>query len=72
MKSKRTFLENQKPSDSYAKVDISEGGYCSLKLADCVRSIEWNFGTPGDKRAIAKITKIKKLVDEVYAHLTGA
>lgn len=71
MKSKRLFLEPQSESDSYVAVDIDESGYLDLKLADCKRSINWFFGKPGNKRAIRKIKKVKAVIDEVYAHLTG-
>ena len=71
MKIKRAFLEPLKESDSYVRVIVDEdSGYLELKLADCDRRIWWNFGKPGDKRAIRKIKAVKKIVDEVYEYLT--
>lgn len=71
MKSKRSFLEPLKQSDSYVRVIVDEdSGYLELKLADCDRRIWWYFGKPGDKRAIRKIKAVKKIIDEVYEYLT--
>lgn len=76
LRSKRAWLEGQKYSGSWYSLEIStdkmDGGYLSLSLSDCNRSITWYFGKPGDKRAVAKITKIKKLVDEIYEYLVPA
>ena len=74
LNSQRFFLESQKDSDSYIKIEVSTDkwnkGDTDLKLADCYRSINWHFGKPGDKRAIAKITKVKQAVDKIYNYLT--
>lgn len=72
MKSKRLFIEPRNRSDSYVHVLIEEdSNSVDIKLSDCDRRIWWSFGKPGDKRAIAKITVVKKLIDEVYEHLTA-
>lgn len=72
MKNIRKFLETD--ADSYIKVDIGKASYdkdeVTVKLADCNRSITWYFGPPGNKKAIAKITVIKNIVDKIYNHLT--
>lgn len=74
LKSFRTFLESHTHSDSYVRVHVNTGtfdtGEVSIKLADCNRHIDWYFGVPGDPRAVAKITAVKKLVDKVYEFLT--
>ena len=70
LKDSRAFLEPQKNSDSYYKVTVYDDKSVELKLADCSRSITWYFGKPGERRAIAKISKIKTIVDRIYAHLT--
>lgn len=74
LKSFRTFLEPQEESDSYIRVTVSreswENGDVSLKLTDCDRRIMWHFGPPGNPRAVAKITKLKEIVDKVYDYLT--
>lgn len=73
MKSKRVFLESLKHSDSYIRVDVdADTGSADLKLSDCDRRIWWYFGKPGDKRAIAKIRAVKKIIDEMHAYLTSA
>lgn len=71
MKEKRIFLEHLTSSDSYIRVCIQDDGNLDLKLSDCDRRIWWHFGRPGNKKAIAKITKVKKIIDEVYNHLTN-
>lgn len=78
LKSKRAFLEPGRESDSYYSLtvnvdpaDAEWDGSTDLKLTDCSRTINWHFGVPGDKRAIRKITVVKKLVDSIYEHLTG-
>lgn len=68
-KTKRVWLEKPELSDSYIKVLTGENGWTELKLTDCYRSINWDFGKPGDKRAKKKIAAVKKLIDEVYAFL---
>jgi hypothetical protein len=71
MKDKRIFLESSKLSDSYIHIILDEDTKSlDLKLADCDRRIWWYFGKPGDKRAIAKIAAVKKIIDEVHAFLT--
>lgn len=74
LKSERKFLEPFKESDSYYRITVGTGKYeegeVDIKLADCYRTINWNFGKPGDKRAIAKITVVKQMVDKVYDFLT--
>lgn len=69
MKSKRGWLEGQKLSGSWYKIDVFENGYANLSLADCYRNITWEFGRPGDKRAERKIKKIKAIVDELHNYL---
>lgn len=71
MKEKRIFLEPLTYSDSYIRVCIQDDRNLDLKLSDCDRRIWWHFGRPGSKKAIAKITKVKKIIDEVYNHLTN-
>lgn len=72
IKSKREFLESLKHSDSYYRiyVDADTGGV-DLKLSDCDRRIWFSFGKPGDKRAIAKIKRLKAAVDSIHDHLTA-
>lgn len=74
LRSTRKWLEKQGLSDSYAQLTVNTDswskGEVTLKLADCNRSIEWYFGKPGDKRAIAKIIVVKNLVDRIYDYLT--
>jgi len=72
MKQKRIFLEPPTESDSYIRVSIDDDGYTHLKLSDCDRGIWWSFGKPGTRRAIAKIKKVKMIIDQVYDHLTKA
>lgn len=67
--SKRGWLEGQKLSGSWYKIDVFENGYANLSLADCYRNITWEFGVPGDKRAERKIKKIKAIIDELHNHL---
>lgn len=69
LKSKRGFFENQDYSNSGYRLYVSKYGV-TLTLNDCARSIEWEFGNPGDKhkRGKKKIAAIKKLVDEIYEH----
>ncbi len=73
MKSKRVWLDkDSSDSDSYVRVSLDKSGnWLSIKLADCNRTIEWSFGVVGSKKAKAKITVLKKIVDEVYHHLYG-
>ena len=70
LKSRRSFLEEQVSSDSYYVLDIGkDSGYTSLKLADCNRTIEWQFGRPGEPRGKKKIATLKKLIDDMYNFL---
>lgn len=70
MKSKRGWLESQQDSGSWYKIDVSRHNeYTNVTFADCYRSITWEFGCPGDKRAERKIKKIKAIVDELHNHL---
>lgn len=69
MKESRTFLEPLSESDSYIRVHVDEHGAVYLKLSDCDRRIWWTFGKPGEKRAIAKIRKVKAIVDSLHDHL---
>jgi hypothetical protein len=72
MKEKRLFLEPAKHSDSYVRVIIdADSGYLEMKLTDCDRRIWWDFGKPGDKRAVRKIRRLKSIIDEVYEHLNA-
>jgi len=67
LKSKRAFLNNE--VDSYYHLYVQDSGWTDLKLADCARSINWEFGRPGDAKAKKKIAVVKKLIDELYNHL---
>lgn len=70
LKSERKFLEKSYYSDSYYNLEISkENGYTSLKLSDCEKSINWQFGKPGSERAIAKAKALKTLFDKLYNYL---
>lgn len=70
LKSKRDWLEKQDQSGSYYSLSVNKhNGYVELTLADCHRNITWAFGRPNSKRAIAKIKKIKKLIDAMHDHL---
>ena len=73
MKSKRGWLESITESGSSYSVEVEtedyNKGYLTLNLADCNRVIHWHFGTPGSKRAVRKIKKIKALIDEIYDYL---
>lgn len=70
MKNKRVFLESPKHSDSYVRVWVyPETGEVELKLASCDRVIYWQFGRKGEKRGIAKIKAVKKIIDEVHDYL---
>lgn len=71
LKQSRIFLENLQESDSYVRVHVDEHGIVSLKLADCDRRIWWTFGKPGEKRALAKIRKVKAVIDSIHDHLVG-
>lgn len=72
LKHKREFLEPLKHSDSYYRIYVDEDtGAVDLKLSDCDRRIWFNFGKPGDKRAIAKIKRLKALMDSIHDHLTA-
>jgi hypothetical protein len=42
-----------------------------LKLSDCDRRIWLYFGKPGNKRAIAKIKKLKACIDSIHDYLVG-
>lgn len=69
-RSKRGWLESQHESGSWYKVDASLwNDEVSLTLADCYRTITWEFGRPGSKRAEKKIKKIKSIIDELHNHL---
>lgn len=69
LKSKRDWLEKQEQSGSYYALTVSRNEHVELTLADCHRTITWSFGRPNSKRAVAKIKKVKALVDEMYTHL---
>jgi hypothetical protein len=70
MKSKRIWLEDQRHSNSAVIVTALASGWVDLILKDCSRTVSWEFGSPGDRRAVAKIKKLKAIVDEVHEHLT--
>lgn len=71
MRTHRIFLEHTEQSDSYIVVCVDKDNqHVSLKLTDCDRRIWWQFGRPGDKRAIRKIAKVKKIVDQLHAFLS--
>lgn len=73
LKSKRDWLEKQHQSGSHYVLTVyAKNGHVELGLADCHRSINWTFGKPNSPRAVAKITKLKKLVDEMHAHLVDS
>jgi hypothetical protein len=73
LKSKREFLEPLKDSDSYYRIIVDpDTGDVDLKLADCDRRIWYYFGKPGNKRAVAKIKKLKAAIDAIHDHLTAA
>jgi hypothetical protein len=70
LKPKREFLEPLKHSDSYYRIYVDpESGGVDLKLSDCDRRIWFSFGKPGDKRAIAKIKKLKGAIDAIHDYL---
>lgn len=77
LKSWREWLTPLEDSDSYIKVSVdkpermfnSTGGDLTIKFSDCGRKIEWYFGRPGDKKAMAKIAKVKAAIDKVYNYL---
>lgn len=81
LKSKRGWLEAGNTTDgefhsgsSYTIV-VGKANYNKGELTttftDCNRAITWYFGKPGNKQGVAKITTIKKLVDELYEHMTS-
>jgi len=73
LKSERGFLESQAHSDSYYRIAVdSDTGDVDLKLSDCDRRIWYYFGRPGNRRAIAKIKKLKRVIDAIHDHLTAA
>ena len=78
LKSKRGFIERGVSKDgeflsgsSYTIVvnTLYDVGSVALTLTDCNRAITWWFGKPGDKRAVAKIKKVKAVIDSIYDHL---
>jgi hypothetical protein len=70
LKSKREFLEPLKHSDSYYRICVDvDSGEVDLKLSDCDRRIWFYFGKPGNKRAIAKIKRLKTVIDSIHDHL---
>lgn len=66
--SHRGWLESQQHSDSTYSVTVHSYGV-GLTLRDCNRAISWDFGKPNSKRAIAKIKKLKEVVDGLYEYL---
>lgn len=73
LKTTRDFLEHPRFSDSYTRIWVDEeDGSAELKVSDCDRRVNLYFGKPGNKRAIAKITKLKRVVDSLHDYLTGA
>lgn len=73
LKSQRAFLEPFKHSDSYYRIYVSEDtGEVDLKLSDCDRRIWYYFGKPGNKRAIAKIKRLKACIDSIHDYLVTA
>lgn len=70
LKNKRAWLEDQKYSGSYYAVEVDHYNNVSLTLSDCTRQINWTFGKPRSKRAMAKIKKVKAIIDEMHAFLT--
>lgn len=81
MKDKRFFL--CKDADSYVNLTTpgnSEYAAYNLKMADCTRSIEWEFYANGNtpeeaeknrKAALKKLTKFRNLINELYEELGG-
>lgn len=70
IKTTREFLEAPRFSDSYTRIWIDENGDADLKISDCDRRVLLYFGRPGNKRAVAKITKLKRVVDSLHDYLT--
>lgn len=80
MKSKRGWLDKgttesgEFHTGSSYSITIGKGefnkGELDATFTDCSRRITWYFGKPGNKQGVAKITLIKKLVDEMYEHMT--
>lgn len=68
---KHKFIDDQSISGSYIiwRDDGLPYGGVDMKLADCSRTIGWEFGQPGEKRGKKKIAAIKKIIDEVYDYL---
>jgi type IV secretory pathway ATPase VirB11/archaellum biosynthesis ATPase len=72
MKDKREFLEPLKHSDSYYRIHVDDDTReLELKLSDCDRRIWLYFGKPGNKRAIAKIKRLKACIDSIHDYLVG-
>lgn len=81
MKSKRGWIEKgvtetgEFHSGSSYSITVGKGEYNKGELdatfTDCNRRITWYFGKPGNKRGVAKITAVKKLIDEIYEHMTN-
>lgn len=75
MKSQRFFLTKDVDSYVYLRAPIPENKHyrCyELKMADCSRTIAWEFGATTAKEAKASLKKLKKfrdLVNELYAAL---
>ena len=68
---KHKWIDEQSSSGSYIiyQDDGHNFGGVEMKLADCSRTVSWEFGTPGDKRGKKKIAAIKKIIDEMYNYL---
>ena len=81
LKSKRGWLEKGITKDggfhSGSSYSVTVGtddynkGEVSATFTDCSRRITWYFGKPGNKLGVAKITVVKKLIDEIYEHMTN-
>lgn len=71
MKTTRLWLTKPEDSDSSITVTVSKDNL-DLKLRDCSRSIEWVFSCYSKSRlkhSLAKIRKIKAVIDEIEKHL---
>ena len=81
LKSKRGWLEagNTEEGGFYSgssyTIVVGKGEYnkgeLDVSFTDCNRKINWFFGKPGNKKGVAKITRLKKLVDEMYDYMTS-
>ena len=72
LKNQRAWLERQGLSNSFYELDVDNyDGDVSLTLGDCNRRITWSFGSHGSDRGIAKVKKVKAVIDSIHDYLTG-